>query len=86
MFHGIVNANSIIQNGIKFNIGIFTNVNMKAKSISRAKRVTVGGYIFGYKKYSKSIVDDSVIVRNKIINLTNSVSKHLTNTEPTKVS
>ena len=39
-----------------------------------------------YKKYSKSIADDSVIVRNKIISLTNSVSENVTNTGPTKVS
>ena len=62
--------------------------NVRVKSMASTKRIMVGilACICKNSRYLKSISDDSVIVCDVIINVTDSVSKNVTSTIPTNVT
>ena len=84
-----VNANSIVQHAIQIKNEIMINANASIKSIACAQKIIVGilAHVFARMvRILKSIPDTSVIVYDKIINATDTVSTNMTNTIPTNMS
>ena len=73
----IVNANTIVQRAIEIRIknGIMKDVKVIVESIVCAKN-----------RYLKSIVDNSVIVCNEIVSITDSVSTNVISSVPANVT
>ena len=73
----IVNANTIVQRAIEIRIknGIMKDVKVSVESIVCAKN-----------RYLKSIVDNSVIVCNEIVSITDSVSTNVISSVPANVT
>ena len=85
----IVNANSIVQHAIQIKNGIMINVYASVKKYCSCKKDyswNPSPYICESIRYSKSIVDNSVIACNEITNATDSVkSTVLINSDDKKV-
>ena len=77
-----------MQYGNQNKNGIMVNVIVIVQSIVRLENVSWNSstWICKYSKHLKSIVDDSVLVRDEIISVMNSVSMNITNTMPTIVN
>ena len=84
----IINANSTVQHVIQIKNGIMINVNANAKSITHAKKDSwdPSTFICENSRCLKTIVDDSVIMGNEIINLKNIVSTKVTDAILTNVT
>ena len=74
----IVNSNSIVQHVIQIKNGITINFNVSVKSITSANNPST--FIYENSRFLKSIVDDSVIARDKIMSIANNASTNVTNT------
>ena len=71
-----LNANSIVQHDIQMKNGIMINVQSKCKKYRTHKKDlswNTSTCIYENRRYLKSIVDNSVIVCDEIINVTDSV-------------
>ena len=86
IFHAIINANSIVQHVIQIKNGIMCNVRVKSMASTKRIMIVILACIYKNSRYLKSISDDSVIVCDGIINVTDSVSKNVTSTIPTSVT
>ena len=74
----IVNSNAIIQHVIQIKNRIIINFNLSAKSIISANNPST--FIYENSRHLKSIVDDSVIASDKIMNIANNASTNVKNT------
>ena len=79
MFHMIVNANSVVQLVIQIRNGIMINVYTSVKKCKKDYSWNPSACVCEKSKYLKRIVDDSVIVCDYILNVTDSVSINVTN-------
>ena len=75
MFHVIINANSIVQHVIQNKNWIMINAKVSLISIVHAKKIIVG-----ILAHLKCIVDDSVIVCDETVNVTDIISTNVTST------
>ena len=90
----VANAYSIIQHEIEIKTGIMIHVSVSVRSITHVKKIIVvilghfffGGGEGGNSRYLKSIVDDWVIVCNKMTNDADSISTNMTYTIPVNVT
>ena len=79
----IVNANSIVQHVIQIKNEIKINANASLKKHHTSKKDyswSPSTFICDKSKYLNSIVDNSLIMFDKIINVTDSASTNVTNT------
>ena len=67
----------IVQHGIQIKNGIMKNANANVKTIKRAKKMMIGIIVHAVAKIV-SIIDDSVITCDEVINIIYSVSKIVT--------
>ena len=89
----VANAYSIIQHEIEIKTGIMIHVSVSVRSITHVKKIIVVilGHFFlggegGNSRYLKNIVDDWVIVCNKMTNDADSISTNMTYTIPVNVT